>query len=211
MSRMPVSASSSAPRAREAPNRSAQQPRGALADLRDAERVDQPVERRVPASPGSRHQVVRRLLPHALELGELLDGEPDRGRTRRDHTALDQLRHQLLAQAVDVERVLGGEVAHTSRRCAGHCVDAAVGRRALLAASPRCRTTGSRGISKRPLAAVRRRRDDLDDVGMTSPARSISTRSPMRTSLRAISSMLCSEALEMVTPPTAPARARRPA
>ena len=36
---------------------------------------------------------------------------------------------------------------------------------------------------------------------MTSPARSTSTWSPMRMSLRSTSSMLCSEAFETVTPP----------
>ena len=38
--------------------------------------------------------------------------------------------------------------------------------------------------------------------GITSPARRTSTVSPMRASSRAISSMLCKEALETVTPPT---------
>ena len=44
--------------------------------------------------------------------------------------------------------------------------------------------------------------------GITSPARCTSTLSPTRTSLRSISSWLCSDALETVTPPTRTGRRR---
>ena len=49
---------------------------------------------------------------------------------------------------------------------------------------------------------VRRSDTTFTRYGITSPARSRSTVSPMRTSFRSISSMLWSEQLRTVTPPT---------
>ena len=70
------------------------------------------VQRRLLARLDRADEVGGRFLAHALELGELLDREPVEIGDVAHHAALDQLRDQLLAQPVDVERVLRGEVAN---------------------------------------------------------------------------------------------------
>ena len=81
--------------------------------------------------------------------------------------ALDELRHQLLAQAVDVERMLRGEVAdHLTPLGGALHADAAVGGGALLADARRCRRRGTASASRtRVSLPVARARDHLDDVG----------------------------------------------
>ena len=125
---------------------------------------------------------------------------------RRVHEArVDQLIDELVAQALDVHRAPAREMQQRllalrgTEEAAGAARDRLVGKAHDRGAALRAMASASR-TRGRPRAASRD--DDRRTSGITSPARRTITVSPMRTSLRRISSSLCSVALVTVTPPT---------
>ena len=87
----------------------------ALADVTDAEGVEEAVQRSLlTAWSRAATRLVRGLLGHAVEVGELLDGEVEEIGDIFDEAVLDELRDQLLAQALDIERHAAAEVLQAS-------------------------------------------------------------------------------------------------
>ena len=167
ISRTPVSASSSA--AASAVERAevlGQQLGDVLADLRNAERVDEPRQRRLACSPGSRAT----RLP--ADFAPMRSSSASCSAVSRKISAKSRTMPRSTSCAtsfspkpVDVERVLGGEVAdHLAALGRALHADAAIRRRALLAddlaAADRAASRASRICAPRrcaPLPAPRRR------------------------------------------------------
>ena len=123
-------------------------------------------------------------------------------RDRADEARGQELVDEGLAQALDVHRPAAGEMeerfAEPGR--AGRILAARDGF-VLRAGRPGCRRRGiASGMTKIRSRPVRRSVIGPTTLGMTSPLRSIRTRSPMRMSLRRISSSLWSVARLMSVP-----------
>ena len=109
--------------------------RGRLADVADAEAVEEPRQRR-PLAPGDvGDQVGGALVAHALERLELVLGQRVDVGQRLDPPGVDQLVDDLLAQPFDVERTPAGEMEdrELALRGADETAAAAMVDRALLA------------------------------------------------------------------------------
>ena len=84
-----------------------------LADLADSQCVEQAIERRLLAALELRQQVVRRLFAHSLQAHQLLVIQPEQVRNRAHQVEVDQLLHQFLTEAFDIERLARCEVQDT--------------------------------------------------------------------------------------------------
>ena len=81
-----------------------------LADVADAEAVEEARQRRLPARGDVRDQARRALVAHALEALERFLGQRIDVRQRRHHAGVDELVDDLLAEPLDVERAPAGEM-----------------------------------------------------------------------------------------------------
>ena len=170
---------------------------------------------RQPAAPGAGDrvdEVGRRLLGEALELGQLGDGEPVEVGEVVHQPPVDELVDDDLAEVLDVHGPPRAEVEQRLlelRRAGG--VGAADDDLALRPRGARAadRDTGP-GEAKGTASGGRRSSTTWTMCGITSPARSTTTVSPMRTSSRWTSSSLCRVTLaDRDARRSAPARAGR--
>ncbi len=83
---------------------------GGFADIADAQRVDQPRQRGVLRCLDGGDDILRRLLAHAIEAGQRRGVQPVEVSGALHPVAIDQLIHQLLAEALDVQRAARSEV-----------------------------------------------------------------------------------------------------
>src|SRR5260370_21964155 len=83
---------------------------GGLPHLTDAERIEQPRERRRLALLDRGDEICGGFLTHALERGELRCREPVEIGRRAYQLALHQLLDQLVTEPLDVDRAPAGEV-----------------------------------------------------------------------------------------------------
>ena len=187
----------------EVRERARQDRRAALADVADAERVQEPRERDVLGALERGDQVLRRLLAHPLERGQLLGGEREQvGRTAHP-LGRDQLLDPLLAEARRCPARCGWRSGAAPRAPARGTPGSGSAARPRPRRGPRaCRTPGSASGSRHGTVSGGRSSSTTFTIfGITSPARSTKTVSPMRTSSRSISSWLCRPACTTVTPP----------
>ena len=87
-----------------------EQPRRRLADLRDAERIDEPVERDAPPLVDRGHQVAGAEFAPAFALHDHLGIEPEDVARLADQPVLPEGGDVLLAEPLDVEAVARDEV-----------------------------------------------------------------------------------------------------
>ena len=120
----------------------------------------------------------------------------------RDEVLLEQLIDQRLAQPLDVHRRARGEVLEAAAQARRARRVVAAPDDFLLVAVQRAAAHRALGRHLPGLAARPRLRARIGftTFGMTSPPFSMRTRSPSRRSLRAMSSALCSVAIEIVEP-----------
>src|SRR5690348_8106846 len=85
-------------------------PRGALADMANSEAVDQAIDRAMARALDRVEQIPRALFGHPFQPGELLALKAIDVVELLDHTVIDQLAHELVAEAVDVHAVLRSEM-----------------------------------------------------------------------------------------------------
>ena len=85
--------------------------RGRLSHLADTEREQEPGQRGLTRLGERSQQVVRRLLPHAIESGERRSVELEEISRRLHEIGVHQLLHQPLAETLDIEGAARGEVA----------------------------------------------------------------------------------------------------
>ncbi len=151
-----------------------------------------------------RRAVLGRLLRHALERHELLDGERVDVAGVGEQPGVDELAHALLAEALDVHRAAAGEVHDALRRAARDTRGSRSDGRTRPRAARAARRTRGRPSGTSSLRARFGRFASTGPTtsGITSPALRTMTVSPGRTSLRATSSWLCSVASPTVEPPT---------
>ena len=182
-----------------------QQPRRRLPDLRDAERVDEAVERDAAALVDRRDQLVGADLAPALALRDHLGVEPEDVAGAADQPVLPERGDVLLAEPLDVEAVARDEMLQPLDRLrrADQPAAAALARPCPPRAPRGCRRPGSGRETRYGCASGGRRSSTTPTIcGITSPARCTMTVSPTRTSLRRISSSLCRVARCTTTPPT---------
>ena len=182
-----------------------QQPRRRLPDLRDAERVDKAVERDAAALVDRGDQLVGADLAPALALRDDLGIEPEDVAGAADQPVFPERGDVLLAEPLDVEAVARDEMLAAARRPApGRSARRCTAARPCPPRAPRgCRRPGNGpgiGMASRRPGGGRARPPTI--CGITSPARCTMTVSPIRTSLRRISSSLCRVARCTTTPPT---------
>ena len=87
-----------------------EQPRRRLADLRNAERVDEPVERNAPALVDRGDELRGAELAPALALGDAVGVEPEDVARPADQPVLPERLDVLVAEPLDVEAVAGDEM-----------------------------------------------------------------------------------------------------
>ena len=174
----------------------------ALSDEADPEGVE---DARQPAAPraGDRvDEVGRRLLGEPLELGQLGDGEPVEVGEVAHQPSLDELLDDGLAEVLDVHGAPRAEVEQRLLELGGAGgVRAAKDDLALRSRRARVAHRAPVREGQGTASAGRRSSSTLTMCGITSPARSTTTVSPLRTSSRWTSLKLCSVVLLMVTPP----------
>src|SRR3990172_8669500 len=92
---------------------------GGLADVADPEPIDEPCKRRVLRLLERVEQILGRLLAHALEARQGVQGELVQIRRGAHEVRLDELVDDLLAETVDVERAARREVKRSEERRVG--------------------------------------------------------------------------------------------
>ena len=187
------------------PNASASARAPGRAEVQDAEPEQQPVDRALLRALDRLHEVGDRLVLEARQLGDLLGGEVEDvaevGRAARARRARDRVFSPRCSMSIAPR---AGEVDRAGRRPARDTrgSDSASRRRPPRARARSCTPDTSSASELLLLAGAHATAIGATTSGITSPARRTTTVSPMRMSLRAISSGLCSVAWRTITPPT---------
>jgi hypothetical protein len=145
--------------------------RGGLADVADAEREDEAGQRGAAALFDRHQQVLRRLLAHALEVGEREHAEAVQIDRRLHDRRIDELVDQLVAQALDVHRAPAGKMQQCLLALRRAEQPAGTARHRLVLATHHVRAAHRAGgklvqqheARRLAAAALQHRRDDFGD------------------------------------------------